>query len=136
MMKKIVTGFVAMLSAGGALADNLDGVDKMICAAAQVQICIESDACYAASAAELGIPNFVIIDTKKKTISTTKTSEENRSTAFSSVSRNDGLIYLQGIEGGRAFSFVIEEAGGYMTVSVARDGVAVNVFGACTDSDL
>jgi hypothetical protein len=36
MMKKIVTGFVAMLSAGGALADNLDGVDKMICAAAQV----------------------------------------------------------------------------------------------------
>lgn len=135
-MKKIVTGFVAMLSAGGALADNLDGVDKMICAAAQVQICIESDACYAASAAELGIPNFVIIDTKKKTISTTKTSEENRSTAFSSVSRNDGLIYLQGIEGGRAFSFVIEEAGGYMTVSVARDGVAVNVFGACTDSDL
>ena len=135
-MKKIVTGFVAMLSAGGALADNLDGVDKMICAAAQVQICIESDACYAASAEELGIPNFVIIDTKKKTISTTKASEENRSTAFSTVSRNDGVIYLQGIEGGRAFSFVIEEAGGYMTVSVARDGVAVNVFGACTDSDL
>ena len=32
-MKKIATGFVAMLSAGAALADNLDGVDKMICAA-------------------------------------------------------------------------------------------------------
>lgn len=136
MMKKIVTGFVAMLSAGGALADNLDGVDKMICAAAQVQICIESDACYAASAEELGIPNFVIIDTKKKTISTTKASEENRSTTFSTVSKDDGLILLQGIEGGRAFSFVIEEAGGHMTVSVARDGISVNVFGACTDSDI
>ncbi|MDH3333729.1 MAG: hypothetical protein OEM30_04965 [Gammaproteobacteria bacterium] len=135
-MKKLAIATAGLLAGGLVQADNLDGVDRMICAAAQVQICIESDACYAASAAELGIPNFVIIDTKKKTISTTKTSEENRSTAFSSVSRNDGLIYLQGIEGGRAFSFVIEEAGGYMTVSVARDGVAVNVFGACTDSDL
>jgi hypothetical protein len=52
------------------------------------------------------------------------------------VSKNDGLIFLQGIEGGRAFSFVIEEAGGHMTVSVARDGISVNVFGACTDSDI
>jgi len=135
-MKKIATGFVAMLSAGVALGDNLDGVDKMICAAAQVQICIENDACYAASAEELGVPNFVIIDTKKKTISTTKASEENRSTTFSSVSKDDGLIFLQGIEGGRAFSFVIEETGGHMTVSVARDGISVNVFGACTDSDV
>jgi len=135
-MKKIATGFVAMLSAGAALADNLDGVDKMICAAAQVQICIESDACYSASAEELGVPTFVIIDTKKKTISTTKASVENRSTTFSTVSKDDGVIYLQGLEGGRAFSFVIEEAGGHMTVSVARDGISVSVFGACTDSNL
>ena len=135
-MKKLATGFVAMLSAGIALGDNLLGVDKMICAAAQVQICIESDSCYAASADELGVPNFVIIDTKKKTISTTKASGENRSTSFSVVSKDDGLIYLQGIEGGRAFSFVIDEAGGHMTVSVARDGISVNIFGACTDSDI
>ena len=135
-MKKLATGLVALLSTGGALADNLEGVDKMLCAAAQVQICIENDACYAASAEELGVPNFVVIDTKKKTISTTKASEENRSTAFSTVFKDDGIIYLQGIEGGRAFSFVIEESGGHMTVSVARDGISVNVFGACTDSDL
>ena len=135
-MKKLTTGAIAMLSSMVAYGDNLDGVDKMICAAAQVQICIENDACYAASAEELGIPNFVIIDTKKKTISTTKASGENRSTAFSAVSKDDGLIYLQGVEGGRAFSFVIDEAGGHMTVSVARDGISVNVFGACTDSDI
>jgi hypothetical protein len=136
MMKKIATGFVAALSVGVALGDNLVGVDKMICAAAQVKICIEGDTCYSATAEELGVPNFVIIDTKKKTISTTKASEDNRSTAFSSMSREDGFIYLQGIEGGRAFSFVIEEAGGHMTVSVARDGISVNVFGACTDTNL
>ena len=73
---------------------------------------------------------------KEKTISTTKASEENRSTTFSTVSKDDGVFDLQGIEGGRAFSFVIEEAGGHMTVSVARDGISVSVFGFCTDSDL
>jgi len=67
-MKKLAIATAGLLAGGLVQADNLDGVDKMICAAAQVQICIESDACYAASAAELGVPNFVIIDTKKKTI--------------------------------------------------------------------
>ena len=135
-MKKIATGFVAMLSAGVALGDNLDGVDKMICAAAQVQICIENDTCYQAAPVELGVPDFVIIDTKKKTISTTKSSGQDRSSPFTSVLRSDGLIYLQGIEGERAFSFVIDEASGRMTVAVARDGISVIAFGACTDTDL
>jgi len=136
IMKKLAIATVGFLAGGLVQADNLDGVDKMICAAAQVKICIEGDTCYSASAEELGVPNFVIIDIKKKTISTTKASRDNRSTAFSSVSKEDGIIYLQGIEGGRAFSFVIEEAGGHMTVSVARDGISVNVFGACTDANL
>jgi len=135
-MRKLAIAFAGILTGGLAQADNLEGVERMICAAAQVQICIENDTCYSASAAELGVPDFVVIDTKEKTVSTTKASGENRSTPFTIVENNDGLIYLQGIEGGRAFSFVIDEASGYMTVAVARDGVAVNVFGACTDTDM
>src|SRR5210317_921574 len=125
-----------MLLVVSALADNLEGVDKMICAAGQVQICIENDMCYPANAAELDVPDFVIIDLKKKVISTTKASNQNRSTPLKYIERADGLVYLQGIEGGRAFSFMIDEATGRMTVSVARDGVAVSVFGACTDAEL
>lgn len=37
---------------------------------------------------------------------------------------------------GRAFSFVIDEATGHMTVAVSRDGLSVSVFGACTDADI
>ncbi len=135
-MKKLMITTAGILAGGLAQADNLTGVDEMICAASQVQICIENDTCYAASAAELGVPDFVIIDTKKKTISTTKSSYENRSTTFTSVSKSDGLLYLQGVEGERAFSFVIDEATGRMTVAVSRDGISVSVFGACTDTDL
>jgi hypothetical protein len=135
-LKKLAIAIVGMLAGGLVHADNLVGVDEMICAAAQVKICIENDTCYSATPAELGVPNFVVIDIKKKLISTTKASNQNRSTKFTSVEKLDGLIYLQGVEGGRAFSFVIDEATGHMTVAVSRDGLSVSVFGACTDTDL
>ncbi len=135
-MKKLIIIFAGVLTGGLVQADNLEGVDKMLCAAAQVQICWENDTCYSATPAELSVPDFVVIDTGKKTISTTKASNEDRSTSFTSVGKSDGLIYLQGIEGARAFSFVIHEATGRMTVSVARDGLSVSVFGACTDANL
>jgi len=135
-MKKLMIALAGMLVGGLVQADNLNGVDEMICAATQVQICIENDTCYSATPAELDVPNFVVIDTRKKTISTTEASDENRSTKFTSVEKLDGLIYLQGIEGGRAFSFVIDEATGRMTVAVSRDGLSVSVFGACTDTDI
>ena len=135
-MKKLAFVIAGIVAGGLAQADNLEGVDKMICAAAQVKICFEEDICYAATAAELDVPDFVVIDVKKKVISTTKASNQNRSTSFKYVEKADGLIYLQGMEGGRAFSFVIHEATGRMTVSVSRDGLTVSVFGACTDADL
>ena len=135
-MKKLAVISAGMALIVPALADNLEGVDKMICAAGQVQICIENDTCYPATAAELDVPDFVIIDLGKKVISTTKASEKERSTPFKHVERTEGLVYLQGVEGRRAFSFLIDEATGRMTVSVARDGVAVSVFGACTDAEL
>jgi len=135
-MKKLTAALAGMLIGGLVQADNLEGVDEIVCAAAQVQICIENDTCYSATPFELDVPDFVVIDISKKTVSTTKASNQNRSTKFTSVEKVDGLIYLQGIEGGRAFSFVIHEASGRMTVAVSRDGMSVSVFGACTDTDL
>jgi len=135
-MKRLTATLAGILVGGLAQADSLEGVDEIVCAAAQVQICIENDTCYSATPFELDIPDFVVIDISKKTVSTTKASNLNRATKFKSVQKADGLIYLQGIEGGRAFSFVIHEASGRMTVAVSRDGMSVSVFGACTDTDL
>jgi len=135
-MKKRAIVFAGTLILGMAQAENLDGVEKMICAASQVKICIENDTCYSATAAELGMPDFVVIDTGKKLISTTRASNLNRSTTFTSFDSGDGIIYLQGIENERAFSFVIDEASGRMTATVSRDGLSVSVFGACTDADI
>jgi hypothetical protein len=80
----------------------------------------------------LNIPQFLQVNLKDKKLSTTKASGENRSTPIRNLVREGGQIYLQGIEGGRAFSFVINEETGLMAVGVAADGRVVSVFGACT----
>lgn len=135
-MKKLVIAGVGALLTCTAGAESLEGVNEIICAPAEIRLCLEGDECYRVTPSDLDIPDFVIIDTKAKTISTTKGSGLNRSTEFSVVSRKDGLLYLQGIEDGRAFSFVIHEATGKLTGSVARDGFSVSVFGACASTDI
>ena len=127
-------GYALLLVAGTAAAENVEGVSEMICAAGQAQICFETGECFAATPWELDMPDFVIIDTKKKRISTTEASGLNRSTEFSKIERDNGRIMLQGIDGGRAFSFTIHESTGRMTAAIARDGLTVSVFGACTDN--
>jgi hypothetical protein len=135
-MKWFLCACASILAINTAVAENLEGIDEMVCAAGQAQICLETGDCYSATPYELDVPDFVVIDTRKKTVSTTKASGLNRATELTRVDKIDGVIYLQGIEGGRAFSFVIHEATGRMTVSVSRDGISVSVFGACTDANL
>lgn len=135
-MKNLAIACTGLLASGLAMAENLVGTDDLLCAAGRAQICFENGECFSVTPAELSIPDFVVIDTKKKSVSTTKASGQNRSTPFSSVERSDGIIYLQGLEGERAFSFVIEESSGHMTVAIARDGFSVTVFGVCTDTDV
>ena len=135
-MKKLLIAGLGLAVFAPVAAEDVTGVTRMICASGQAQICLETGECYAAMPFELGVPDFVIIDTKKGTISTTKASGLNRFTEFTKSERKEGLIYLQGVEGGRAFSFVIHEATGRMTAAIARDGLSVTVFGACTAADL
>jgi len=135
-MKKLLFVCVGLAISGVAGAEDVTDVTRMICASGQAQICLETGECYAATPWELSVPDFVVIDTKKGTISTTKASGLNRSTEFTKSERMEGLIHLQGVEGGRAFSFVIHEQTGRMTAAIARDGLSVTVFGACTAAKL
>jgi len=133
-MKRSVVASVGLLASSAALADNLEGADRLLCAPEQIMICVEEADCYPAHGSELGVPDFVIVDLKNKKMQTTKSSQQTRTTAFSNMSRTDGKIFLQGVENGRAFSFVINEVTGSLTVALSRDGVAVAVFGSCTNA--
>jgi hypothetical protein len=134
-MKNFAIACAGLLASSIALAENLEDTDELLCAAARAQICFENGECFEAAPWELSIPDFVVIDTKKKSISTTKASGEDRTSPFTSVDRENGTIHLQGKEAERIFSFVINESTGHMTVAIVRDGVSVNIFGVCTDTD-
>ena len=127
-------GACVLLAVAPAKADDLRGADRLICAAATVLACGEGGECYEVQPADLNVPQFIEIDLKGKRLSTTKASGQNRSTPILTLKRENGMIVLQGYEGGRAFSFIISEEDGRSSVAVARDGLSVAVFGACTPS--
>jgi hypothetical protein len=135
-MKRLAALFALMiavpLAAGAARADDLTGADQLLCTAVQATRCNDDGDCMQDLPWNLNVPQFIQVDLRTKRLSTTKASGENRTTPIEFLKRENGLIVLQGFEGGRAFSFVIGEATGMLTAAVAAEGRAVVVFGACT----
>ena len=115
-----------------AVADDLTGQQEFLCTSVQVNLCTDDGKCVSDNPWELNIPQFIEVNLKDKKLSTTKASGENRSTPIRSQVNEGGFLYLQGVEGGRAFSFVIEESTGFASIAVAADGKTITVFGACT----
>lgn len=113
-------------------ADDLTGANRILCTAVQATVCAAEGDCEIAPPWTWNIPQFIEIDLTRNTLATTKASGESRSTPIRNAVRDQGLVFLQGVEAGRAFSFVIAEATGMASIAVAREGVTVSVFGACT----
>jgi hypothetical protein len=124
--------FALLLASTASLADDVVGADRILCTAMQATRCSMEEECRTGPPWNWNIPRFIEIDFKKQQLSTTAASRENRVTPFKNLEREDGMIYLQGVEGGRAFSFAIEEATGALAVAVATKGRATSVLGFCT----
>lgn len=135
-MKKSVMVCLAALAVSTALAEDLSGVEEFVCSVSHVSLCAETGECFDVQPWEIDMPQFVVVDMKRKMIATTRASDQRRSTAIANLRRDSAVIYLQGMDAGRAFSFVIDEATGLLTAAVARDGFSISVFGACTDADV
>jgi hypothetical protein len=129
----VVLPIVAVVfMAGSSLwADDVTGADRLLCASMEATRCY-FDECASGDPVEWNIPQFVVIDLVEKRIETTAASGENRATPISNLVREDGLIVIQGLEGGRAFSFVIHEASGELNAAVASADSSTVVFAACT----
>ncbi len=116
---------------GAALADDLTGANRFLCSVVSVGRC-DIDGCTDDTPEGAVIPQFVIVDLGAKLLSTTPTSGENRSTPIESLRRDGGLVVLQGLQNGRAYSFVISEKSGSASVAIAREELVLAVSAACT----
>lgn len=124
---------VAALLAGGApaVADDLTGSSRFLCSVVTVGRC-DIDGCTDETPDGVLVPQFVIIDLGTKLLSTTPASGQNRTTPIESLRREKGLVVLQGLENGRAFSFVIAEKTGSASVAIAREELVLAVSAMCT----
>jgi hypothetical protein len=121
-----------LLVAAPLVADDVRGADRILCATTSVTACIEGEDCYKVDPSELNLPNFIEIDLKARRLKTTLASGQNRSTEIKGLQRESGALILQGFENGRAFSFLIDELLGTASIAVAREGIAIAGFAACT----
>lgn len=125
-------GLAALLAVWPLYADELTGADAILCSAVEATLCGADGECESGPPWNWQIPQFLEIDLKKKLIRTTQASGEDRSTPIKNTERSDGKIFLQGVEQGRAFSFVISEQTGVASAAIAADEITVTVFAACT----
>jgi hypothetical protein len=120
--------FLPLTSIGG----DFDGTKSLICAVLEDFDCIPGDECLSGTAENMNIPQFLKIDFEEKVITGKRGDGKVRSTIVRNLERVDGKMILQGIQNGKAWSMVITEATGKMTVTAADDQVGFVVFGACT----
>jgi hypothetical protein len=132
MMRKIPVLVLALLSTSPVVADSLKDSERMLCVPGSVDHCVSGVACSSELPENENIPEFIEVDLKKKTIAATKASGEDRSTPINSLSREEGYIFIQGMEYGRTFSMVISESTGDLTFVIAANGESATMFGGCT----
>jgi hypothetical protein len=126
-----VVGLVATV-AGIAHAEDVTGADKILCAGVQATYCDTSGDCEIGMPWLWNMPQFIELHLDENRLSTTAAAPRPRQTAIRTLERADGEIYVQGVENGRAFSFVIDEISGIASIAIAADGLTVSVFGSCT----
>ncbi len=133
MKEKLFGIGLGILAASLALADDdLTGVDMLLCAPGYIRNCTVDGECELEPAENLNMPEFIQVDLDNEMLLTTATNDESRATVIEHLTRLNGLIFLQGVQGGNAFSIVISEATGDMSIAIVTDGETATTFGACT----
>jgi hypothetical protein len=134
----IMVTIVCMFSAPAA-AGNFGGSKELICAVMNIVECQPGGKCLNVTTEEVGIPNFLRIDFKKKQLSATFADGSQKKSIVKNTEKIDGKVILQGaedgIEGvrdGLGWSLAIDEVTGKMVLTASGDAVAFVMFGACT----
>ena len=130
-----VIAMVALTGAGTATADDLEGASAFLCAPSQATVCTPADGCETGPLWKWDIPTFIIVDLEDARLETTRASGLDRSTPIQKMERDGENIFVQGIEMGRAYSFVIDEDAGFASFAVVLDEMTITAFGACTPAD-
>ena len=125
----LMISLLPLVSAAG----DFDGSKPLICAAIFSAECNARDQeCITGAPWMINIPVFMKVDFEAKQVTTTKQHETPRTSSISYVGKlGDGYTAIQGIDDAYAWSMLIAEETGSMTLSIAGEDTGYLVFGAC-----
>ena len=125
---------VSILNPGYASAGEFNGTKPLVCAAMYSSECsAEAQECLGGAPWLINFPAFVEVDFKFKTLSTTHHHSVERVSDIDAINHlPGGLMSVQGVDGDYAWSVLVSETTGSMTLSVSGEDVGFVVFGACT----
>lgn len=115
-----------------ALADNFDGTAPLICATTEAFDCSPNIDCASDSPEMVDLPRFIRLDFAGKRAFTKRQNGEERTAPIASQTVDSGMLILQGIQNAHAWSLLISQATGSMSLSIAGDDVGFAIFGSCT----
>jgi len=118
---------------GVALASDFDGSEKLRCVPTDATECSGAGECKRVTVEEINIPRWITVDFKKKQLGGTDSDGEGETTPVENVRTADGQTILQGAESGRAWSMVIDQMTGDMTIAIAGDETGFVLFGVCQE---
>lgn len=116
-----------------AVAGDYDGSKPVICAVIETHECGPNEDCLKGSAESIKVAQFFKVNFKEKLITSIGVGGEVQTSPIQRMERADGIIILQGVQNGRAWSAAISEANGKFVLTASGDQEAFVVFGACAD---
>lgn len=132
-LASLVSAFALTLASLPGVAQAFDGTQPLICSTLETQDCELGGDCIKGLARDIDAPQFIQLDFEKGLAHTIRAEGEERTAEIAAASVGEsGVLTLQGVQLGRAWSATISQESGEMILVVAGDGVAFVVFGVCT----
>ena len=122
-----IVAALALMTFGAAAAGDFDGSKLLICAPVEAMDCGPGEGCSKERPEDVGAPNFLRIDFANKVIVGPK-----QTTPILLMDKSDDQILLQGKELGYAWTLVLDQESGTMTVTLVNREAAFVLFGPCT----
>lgn len=134
-LSRICLAVACALLAGNAAA--IDTSQPLLCAAIEINECIDGLGCSEVLAEEVDAPTFLRVHIGKKQIRVTK---EGPVTKVEHLEEVEGRIIMQGVEEGNpdvddgtGWTISIEQDTGRLVATAVTQQAAVIFFGACTE---
>jgi hypothetical protein len=138
-VKKTILSTCIFLGLSATAAADFDGSKPLLCSTVTVNECVPGGSCEQVRNVEIGAPDFIRIDVRKKTMSGTAKGAERPANKIDSSAVLGNSLFLQGKASGLehlpedslAWSISVDQATGEMVLTASGNEVAFVIFGSC-----